>query len=136
MSKNDPFLMLREISLVKLKGAASSEEGLYSVCQLINLTGNKHMKVTISLEEAIFMTFIELEKIVALSATDSGLLILVMDKGEANMNKVIEKLPPRLAEQRDFRILKVRVTDRENDPKERCNYNLTDLNDGLSWLLS
>ena len=89
----------------------------------------------IILEQKI-MRILELDKIVSLSAIDSRLLILVMDKGEADMNEVIVKLPPRLAEQRDFRILKVRVTDRVNDPKERCNYNLTDLNDGLSWLLS
>ena len=71
-----------------------------------------------------------------MSCADSRLLIFVMDKGEAKMNEVIAHLPPRLAERKDFRILKLRVTEQENDPKERFIYNLTDLSDGLTWLLA
>ena len=66
---------------------------------------------------------------------DSRLLIFVMDKGDADMNDVISKLPARLAEQKDFRILKLRVED-EDEQARRYTYNLTDLNDGLLWLLT
>ena len=71
-----------------------------------------------------------------LSCADSRLLIFVMDKGEANMNEVISHLPPRLAERKDFRILKLCVYEQENDPKERFIYSLSDLRDGLTWLLA
>ena len=77
----------------------------------------------------------ELDKIVDLSVADSRLLIFVMDKGDADMNDVISKLPARLAEQKDFRILKLRVED-EDEQARRYTYNLTDLNDGLLWLLT